>query len=429
MPPVEDHPQRYPMVAELHARPFPKISVPSHVVYLAVKEPLGAASRSRAADMEHLCDLLDRHGAPLPPEGATHHAGNIGRYRLSWESHTEFVSYLAQSDGVSQRPFDPAETAVFPEDWLRTAPGKRLVAVHIRIKEMPEDPGQLAKMVDDWFVPENLVCTWVVDEAIALAGDFRIDAAGQMRFALFVRPGTGPGRVGRVVQRLCDLEAYRAMSMLGLSRARELTARLNSLDPALSSLIASMRDADTTPEKVLNALLDISYELEMLAMHLSFRFGATRAYAALVRERVEMLRETRFAGRQKLGEFVSRRYDPAIRTVFAAEQRLNAMLERAGRAAELLRTRVDVDRSAQNQKLLESMDRRSDLQLRLQHTVEGLSVVAISYYAVSLCGYLAYPLAKKLGMGKEMMVAGLTPLVVLAVWLMLRRIKKGMGAH
>ncbi|WP_406871156.1 DUF3422 domain-containing protein [Thioclava sp. 'Guangxiensis'] len=429
MPPEEDHPQRYPMVAELHARPFPKISVPSHVVYLAVKEPVEAAARPREADFAHLCDLLGRHGAPQPPLGATHHADGIGRYQLSWESHTEFVSYLAQCDGVSSRPFDPAETAVFPDDWLRAAPGKRLVAVHIRIEDMPEDPAQVTRLVDDWFVPENLVCTWVVDEDIILAGDFRIDPAGQMRFALFVRPGTGPGRVGRVVQRICDLEAYRAMSMLGLSRARDLTGRLNSLDPALSALIASMRDADTAPELVLNELLDISYELETLAMRLSFRFGATRAYAALVRERVEILRETRFEGRQKLGEFILRRYDPAIRTVFAAEGRLNAMLERASRAAELLRTRVDVDRSAQNQKVLENMDRRSDLQLRLQHTVEGLSVVAISYYAVSLCGYLVYPLARELGVSKEMMIAGLTPLVVLAVWLMIRRIKRGMGAH
>jgi uncharacterized membrane-anchored protein len=72
------------------------------------------------------------------------------------------------------------------------------------------------------------------------------------------------------------------------------------------------------------------------------------------------------------------------------------MAERAERAAELLRTRVDVERSAQNQRLLESMDRRADLQLRLQHTVEGLSVVAISYYAVSLAAYLLAPLAHAL---------------------------------
>lgn len=62
------------------------------------------------------------------------------------------------------------------------------------------------------------------------------------------------------------------------------------------------------------------------------------------------------------------------------------------------------------------MDRRADLQLRLQHTVEGLSVVAISYYAVGLLSYALYPLAAKLSVDKSYLIAGLTPLVVLAVW-------------
>ena len=114
-------------------------------------------------------------------------------------------------------------------------------------------------------------------------------------------------------------------------------------------------------------------------------------------QRIAALREERVQGRQTFGEFMMRRYDPAMRTVKSAEARLGSMAERAQRAAELLRTRVDVERSAQNQKLLESMDRRADLALRLQHTVEGLSVVAISYYAVSLAGYVAYPLIEGLG--------------------------------
>ena len=181
------------------------------------------------------------------------------------------------------------------------------------------------------------------------------------------------------------------------------------------------------PERTLQELLQISGELETLAVQHSFRFGATGAYEAILRERVEVLREQRFEGRQLLSEFIARRYDPAVRTVHSAEGRLRTMLERAARTAELLRTRVDVDRSAQNQKLLESMDRRSDLQLRLQHTVEGLSVVAISYYAVSLVGYLIYPLAKQIGASKELVLAGATPLVIFGVWLMVRQIRKGMG--
>ena len=136
-----------------------------------------------------------------------------------------------------------------------------------------------------------------------------------------------------------------------------------------------------------------------------------------------MLREERFEGRQTLGEFMMRRFDPAMRTVKSAERRLQAMAERAMRAGKLLRTRVDVERSAQNQALLASMGRRADLQLRLQRTVEGLSVVAISYYAVNLAEYVAYPFAPE-GWSEGLVSAALTPPVVLVVWLAIRRIRR-----
>lgn len=144
-------------------------------------------------------------------------------------------------------------------------------------------------------------------------------------------------------------------------------------------------------------------------------------------QRIEVLREQRIEGRQTFGEFMMRRYDPAMRTVKSAEGRLRNMAERAQRAAELLRTRVDVERSAQNQKLLESMDKRADLQLRLQRTVEGLSTVAISYYALSLAAYVVAPFAEAFDLPKAAVTAGLVPIVVLAVWLMVRRIRHHLG--
>jgi uncharacterized membrane-anchored protein len=291
---------------------------------------------------------------------------------------------------------------------------------------MPEDEGVITERLEEWFVPESLAAATVIDGAAVVAGDFRIDPAGHMRFAVFVRAGTSPRRIGRIVQRLCEIETYRAMSMLGLGRARELSARLNTLDPQLSALVDGMTAEGGSAETVLNDLLRISAELEGLAVRFAFRAGATAAYEAIVGERIAALREQRFAGRQTFSEFMMRRYDPAMRTVKSAEGRLRQMVERAARAAELLRTRVDVERSAQNQLLLESMDRRADLQLRLQRTVEGLSVVAISYYALNLVVYMAQPAAEAAGIGKATATAVATPLVVLAVWLMVRRIRRAM---
>lgn len=421
--PIPDHPLRYATVNELHARPFPSLEVPSTAVYVAIKEPVQAQNRDREADLAHLLTLLDRHGSAHPQPGATHFQGAIGRAELKWESHTEFVTYTAFTKGISARPFDPAEAEVLPEDWLAAAPGKRLTSVLIRVEPMPESDAEVLKRLDEWFVPESLAVARVVDGAAVVAGDFRIDPAGHMRFVVFVAQGTGPRRVGRIVQRLCEIETYRAMSMLGLMRSRDLSARLNALDPKLSALVSGLDEAGPAPEVALHNLLTISAELESLAVQFSFRFGATAAYEAIVNQRIEVLREMRIEGRQTFGEFMMRRYDPAMRTVKSAESRLKAMAERAERAAELLRTRVDVERSAQNQRLLESMDRRADLALRLQHTVEGLSVVAISYYAVSLGAYLLKPAAHALHIGPEALLAGLVPVVVLGVWLMVRRLR------
>ncbi len=426
MLPITDHPLRYALVNELHARPFPELVAPCTAAYLAIKQPVDAQNRDRDLDRAHLIDLLDRHGSAHPQPGATHFSGPIGRSDLKWESHTEFVTYSAFTPGVTARAFDPAEAEVFPEDWLAQAPGKRVAAILIRVEMMEPDEAVMQAKLDDWFVPESIAVARVVDGAAIVAGDFRIDPAGNMRFAVFVRPDTGPRRIGRIVQRLCEIETYRAMSMLGLMRARGLTERLNLLDPRLSALVSGLDGVDRPAEAALHELLTISAELESLAVLHSFRFGATGAYEAIVNQRIIALREERVAGRQTFAEFMMRRYDPAMRTVKSAEGRLASMAERAQRAAELLRTRVDVERSAQNQKLLESMDRRADQALRLQHTVEGLSVVAISYYAVSLASYALYPVTEEMGISKGLAMAALTPIVILAVWFMVRRIRSAM---
>jgi uncharacterized membrane-anchored protein len=426
MPPLEDHPQRYALVNELHARPFPSLEAPCHAVYVAIKEPVDAANRDRARDRAHLLALLDRHGAAHPQPGATHWSGALGRHTLKWESHTEVVTYSAFAPGLGPRAFDPAEGEVFPADWLAQAPGRRLCAVLVRVAMMPADEAEVGRLLEEWFVPESLAASAVGDGQSIVAGDFRIDPAGFMRFAVFVRPGVGARRVGRIVQRLCEIETYRAMSMLGLKRARDLSARLNALDPELTELVGAMQGEASKAEDTLNALLRISGELESLAVSFSFRAGATAAYEAIVNERIGAMREVRIGGRQTFGEFMQRRYDPAMRTVKSAERRLYQMVDRAARAAELLRTRVDVERSKENQALLASMDRRADLQLRLQRTVEGLSVVAISYYAVNLATYLLYPLAEASGLSKGLVTAAVTLPVVLAVWLLVRRIRQAM---
>ncbi|SLN52285.1 hypothetical protein PEL8287_02751 [Roseovarius litorisediminis] len=425
MPPINDNPLRYQLANELHARPFPSLGPSCTAVFLAIKQPHDAAKRDRDADLAHLTALLDRYGAAHPQPGATHYSGKIGRHVLKWESHTEFVTYTVFTEGVSTRPFDPADFEVFPDDWLADAPGQRITSALVRVSPWVSKDKTRTE-INDWFVAESVAVARVLDDAAVIAGDFRIDPAGHLRFSVTVAPETGERRIGRIVQRLCEIETYKAMSMLGFARVRDMGVQMGQTDGHLSGLIGEMTGGHQPAEETLQDLLKVSAELEAMVAQSSFRFGATAAYSKIVNQRIDVLREERFEGRQTFSEFMMRRYEPAMRTVLSSQERLAAMADRARRAGELLRTRVDVERSAQNQALLESMDRRADLQLRLQRTVEGLSVVAISYYAVSLSGYLLYPLTDVLGISKGMIIAAVTLPVVLTVWWMIRRIHKKM---
>lgn len=418
--PLDDHPLRYVTANELHARPFPVARAPGWAAFLAIKQAEEAAARDRALERAHLLELLDRFGAPHPQPDATHWYGQLGRHWLKWESHTEFVTYTLIGEGEPGPPFDPALFAQFPPDWLARAPGLRLTSALFRI-ELAEGDGRIAPEADAWFVPESLAVSRVLDNELVIASDFRIDPAGHLRFAIWVRPGVGERRIGRVVQRLCEIETYKAMAMLGFARARALSPEMGRIEARLSALVAGMAAADR-PEEALDSLLAISAAIEGMAATASYRFGATAAYEAIVAQRIEALREERFEGRQTLAEFMARRFDPAMRTVASSRARLEAMAARAIRAGDLLRTRVDVDRSAQSQKLLASMDRRADMALRLQHTVEGLSVVAVSYYGVGLLLYLLAPLTHSID--KAWLGAAVTPLVVLVTWAGLRRIRR-----
>ncbi|TFL17767.1 DUF3422 family protein [Jannaschia formosa] len=420
---LRDHPRRYDLANELHARPFPALTAPCRAAFLAIKREKDAVGRDRALDRAHLDALLERFGASRPAPGATHFFGQLGKHHLKWESHTEFVTYTLFSDGVADRPFDGAMFDVFPADWLAESPGLRLTSALIRVEaETPADA--IESKIQDWFVPESLAASRVLDDSALIASDFRIDTAGHVRFAVFVSSDTGARRVGRIVQRLTEIETYKVMAMLALPRARALSVDVGRMDQELSDLVGRLRAGEAGTDETLEGLLEIGSELETMLARSAFRFGAQEAYERLVNQRIEVLREERFGGRQTFAEFMMRRFDPAMRTCRSVQNRMEALAERAKRAGDLLSTRVNVDRANQNAALLKSMDGRAAAQLRLQKTVEGLSVVAISYYALGLVSALLYPLGTRFGLSKEMVSALVVIPVVAAVWLVVQRIRR-----
>ena len=302
-----------------------------------------------------------------------------------------------------------------------------LTSALVRIEEY-KDKAALDHILEikfpNWFVPESLAASHVVDDEAIVAGDFRIDEAGHVRFAVLTKPEIGLRRLGRIVQRLLEIETYKTASMLTLPIARSVSRRVARLDQDLAEIVQQMAGETGDEAETLNQLLKMAAEIELLSSSTAFRFGAAGAYEAIVHRRISVLREERLKGRQLFSEFMTRRYDPAMRTCRSAQERLTDLSGRAERAANLLRTRVDVASSEQNHEILKQMDRRAALQLRLQETVEGLSVVAISYYAVSLTGYLLSPIAYSFDLEKTAVLSVVTLPIVALVYLAARRIRK-----
>lgn len=424
-----DHPQRYPMTLELHARPFPALDSPCEAIHIALT-PRDAAEKARMPD--HLAALVARFGGPPPAPDAAHYFAELGRMQLKWERHTEFCAYTFFLPGHHDEPFALPLERVAPADWLADAPGSVIAAIRVHVEscaQLGDAEGPGFQRLFPHFTPESLAAAAVGEGQAAVMGDFRIHPDGFSRFAVLIPPVTGARRLGRIVQRLIEIETYRIMAMLALPTAREAGPKLSAIADRLNALTEEITAENADDRDSLAALTSLSAEIETVATETGYRFAASRAYAALVEQRIDVLREKRFANRQSLHEFMARRFEPAMRTMEAVDRRRAALTDRAARTAALLSTRVNVAVEAQNQDLLASMNRRAELQLQLQHTVEGLSVVAISYYAVGLAGYVLKPLAKALGASPEAVIAVAALPIVAGVWLFLRRLKRSMGEH
>ncbi|WP_424928785.1 DUF3422 family protein [Amaricoccus tamworthensis] len=423
---LPDYPDRYALSNELHARPFPVLDAPCNAVFLAIKQPKNAAERDRSVDIAHLIELLDRYGSPHPPPGASHYSGAVGRGFLKWEMHTEVVTYTFYTGDRVGEPFSSDLFKLFPADWLAKAPGNAVTTSIVRIETVaPDDRARvMEEKFPTWFVAESLAASRVTEDHAIIAGDFRIDENGHSRFAVLANPEISSARLGRITQRVLEVELYKSLSMLTLPEARKVASTLDRLDRELSSNALGLEQSHGQEREDLDRLLKISAEIEQLSTNTAFRFGAFEAYSAIVGQRIEALREQRVGDSQLFSEFMMRRFDPAMRTCRSARKRLEDLSSRASRAANLLRTRVDVANQEYNNETLRQMDNRAAMQLRLQKTVEGLSVVAISYYAVNLLAGLLGPVGKTLGLDKVTLVAILTIPVIVMVWKTVHRIRE-----
>jgi uncharacterized membrane-anchored protein len=384
-----DHPQRRALNDEVHARPPEPLAAPLRASYVAL---LGDAAEREAA-LDAVRELARRCGAAaLPEPGATHYRADLGRFRLRWERHGEFTRCMVAAPGAGDDPFAEPAVAALPPGWLASVPGQVVTAVHATLVPAERGgtpPSELGALAAKHFAGNQLVGGGMAGGGGEAFTDLRIHGDGFGRILVRDR-GMTPRQAGRIVQRLFEIETYRVMSLLAFPVAKELAPFLGARERALSEIATALIGAGEADEAALHERLTrLAAEIGSREAATLFRFGAAAAYYDLVLRRIAELRETRIEGLPTFGEFTDRRLAPAIATCAAAARRQEALSGRVARVTQLLSTRVEITRERQAFAVLASMDRRARLQLRLQQTVEGLSVAAITYYVVGLVGYAA----------------------------------------
>jgi uncharacterized membrane-anchored protein len=435
-----DHPQRDQLYSELHARPAAHIGLPAFVLLIAVLNE----SVPRSAELAHLQRLPGQAQLGLADLGANFLRLQFDNYSLKWERHSEFTRYslvlpLPAGTHLGQDPGALRAALGLDDPWLSAIPGQTIAAIDLWMLDAPwDDKAQLLSAANRW-MQAGLQTNPVIHSTPVLASllgrdshsmalcDFQMRSNGHERMLVLAPAHTSPLRVGRVSQRLLEIETYRLMALRGLPEAKLLAPQLAHWEDQLAQLTVDLVNQSLPDEPLLGKLVALAAAVEKTITTHAYRFSATQAYNDIVRQRLAEIREHSVASTQTLGAFLHRRLDPAMATVSATQRRMDELSQRIARTSALLRTRVDIATEKQNQQLLEKLNRGQQLQLRLQATVEGLSIAAVSYYAVSLLMYASKALkAAGVPINPEIATGALIPLVIAAVWFAMRRVHRSL---
>ncbi|MBL6894651.1 MAG: DUF3422 domain-containing protein [Porticoccaceae bacterium] len=423
---INFHSLKDSLIDELHNRPFPVIQLPAQVSNIVVLEPA-----DRDSEIAGLKQLAEIHNMTPPDDGVSCYYQSSEDFDLRWERHNEFSTYtLICNKKLSGTAFESGFSHI-SDDWLSTLSGQVISANHIDLRsagEAPDSPEDL----DEYFDGRKLIGSKIYDGNAKLWTSMRSHSDGFSR-TLLVDQGVDPSQAGRAVRNLLEISTYRSMTLLALPTARELLPEISTLEQSLSATSEKLKLIETMEDEqnLMTELIAEATQVERLIADNSFRFSATEAYFNLTETRLNMLREEKIPTIRTLKQFHVRRFIPAYNTCMSVVKRKQNLSQRIGRTSELLHSRLQLSLEDQNQRLLASMDKRSKIQLRLQQTVEGLSVVAITYYSMGLLRLMVEPLPveRYLYLSDSAVVAIATPIIFFSALMVVRRIRKKLGSH
>lgn len=375
----ENHALRFSLHNEIHARPPVPLKLPVSASHLALTVNEQEKNQERA----HLISLCQRFGINPPPIEASHFIASFDTFLFHWEQHGEFSTYCFYVNSVDiSEPFAKPALAYAPIDWLDKLAGQTIIAAHAVILPASEKPPAV-EQITRYFEGNAAVGAKMTGGDAQAFTDFRIHNDGFSRFVIFDK-NLQSQQAGRLLQRLFEIEIYRVMALLAFPIAQELAPKVSHYEQRLAQITTTMAEPECDDGQLLDLMTRLAAEVESHISQSQFRFGAAEAYYKIVGQRIIDIREDKIQGIQTIGEFLTKRMQPAISSCKSTAKRFRLLSERISNASQLLRTRVDVSIEQQNQALLTSMDKRAKIQLRFQETVEGLSIVAITTYIISL---------------------------------------------
>ena len=425
---------------ELHARPYIKLGNnlrTFHFAYL-IKE------NDEKKSWKYLDNFLRKiNFQKLPNEVSKYWVAEGKDLTVRYECHTEFISLtLIYPNKIENKNkpklFDENFLNLLPIDFLENFPGDHFLSTWIEMA--PSNFNFKPIDIEEFFYHDNFAGSNVAEDGANVFMSFksdRTDFLGSGFRRVFIQnKNLRTRRTGRLLQRIVELETYQVLSLLGLPQVRQETLNLSNLEKQITEITKSVSKtakknlnkksiAYPDYQKDLNELSYVVAKIEEIDSSSNYRLSATAAYYKLVEQRIQDLREERLESFQTNYEFLSRRLQPAIRTTEAFSRRLESLAIRAQRADNLVRTQIEMGVQIQNKNLLESMELRARAQLRLQETVESLSIVAITYYIVGLLSTLVDPINfDKFFISKTVFLALCVPIILVLIWYIAKMVRK-----
>ncbi|MCH9638896.1 MAG: DUF3422 domain-containing protein [Betaproteobacteria bacterium] len=421
---IPEYQDRQALNIELNADVFEMLTAPAQVSHLVLLSDRQYVDQERQL-ITKLCDL---YGVTPPHNHTNIFSVDLGVFNLRWERHTEYSIYMVYRNGPFDVPFAQTVISLVPDEWLASLPGELLSATHITLDDRSNAKRSLTELAS-LFITDTIIGSKVAAGSASVWSDNQIHADGFGR--ILIHDETLRNRqAGRLVQRLLEIETYRLLAMLPVPMIRQMIPQLAHFDQRLAALTASNENQISIEDEqqLLEGLTKLASEIEQISAQTSHRLNSSRVYYDIVKQRIAELREERIEGLQMLQEFIEQHLSSAMGTCELVHSKLETLSLRVARASALLRTRVDVSMEAQIRDLLKSMDRRAHMQLRLQETVEGLSVVVLSYYLLGIVGY-GLKAGKAAGMDVNVdLITGLAiPVVVLGVFFVVRGLRRLVG--